>query len=296
MRGLFQNIFAVIMWKPCVCEAKSPTAFSTALVRTKQIKQSMAFCIAKAIVCYDPNDQKKSPRNILRSISRHGQLYVCQLRVAWKESIIAQKTTAKFFNAYQSSEINIFQDKSMTTMTVWYLCRMTLTSFLPCSSWILWESNHRFFFFFFKWVNEQVGHLISIAVHLVKKQQSGIAAIGLPLPHRQEPHHQYLWALRTFVSHQCVVLVALKKIQVIHYLFSCTYSQVLWPKSHSQLMMLLMKISTMWWCEFTAAQLSTNRRTVREIIAAWNLHLVKVIHVSKDCAVYTKSFDETLAC
>ena len=169
MRGLFQNIFAVIMWKPCVCEAKSPTAFSTALVRTKQIKQSMAFCIAKAIVCYDPNDQKKSPRNILRSISRHGQLYVCQLRVAWKESIIAQKTTAKFFNAYQSSEINIFQDKSMTTTTVWYLCRMTLTSFLPCSSWILWESNHRFFFFFFKWVNEQVGHLISIAVHLVKK-------------------------------------------------------------------------------------------------------------------------------
>lgn len=42
----------------------------------------IAFSIAKAIVCYDPNDQKNSPRYILRSISRHGQLCVCQLRVA----------------------------------------------------------------------------------------------------------------------------------------------------------------------------------------------------------------------
>jgi hypothetical protein len=77
----------------------------------------------------------------------------------------------------------------------------------------LWELNDRndFFFFFFKWVSEQVGHFDCCP--LGKKQQSGIAAIGLPLPHQQEPHHQYLWALRTFVSHQCVVLVALKKFK-----------------------------------------------------------------------------------
>lgn len=84
-----------------------------------------------------------------------------------------------------------------------------------------------------------------------------------------------------FVIHQCVAFSYVEIPNCVIYLVIRIV--ILWQKSHSQLMMLLMKISTMWWYAFTAAQLSINRRSIHEIIAAWNLHLVKVVHEANTC-------------